>query len=75
MSLAVFVSLFMEDGVALEITYSALIVVFLGGSMILISRKKESQIQKREGYLIVTFGWLLMALTGMLPFLFTGSVN
>ncbi|MGB1404888.1 MAG: TrkH family potassium uptake protein, partial [Flavobacteriaceae bacterium] len=33
----------------------------------------DCQIQKREGYLIVTFGWVLMALTGTFPYLLTGS--
>jgi trk system potassium uptake protein TrkH len=47
----------------------------MGASMVLIFRNHHTNIQKREGYLIVTIGWLLMAVTGMLPFLTTGSID
>ena len=40
----------------------------------LLSRNHTKQIQKREGYLIVSFGWILMSLSGMLPYLFTGVI-
>ena len=29
---------------------------------------------KREGYIVVTFGWLVMALSGTIPYLLTGSI-
>ena len=31
-------------------------------------------IHKKEGYLIVTLGWLTLSFTGMLPYLFTGTI-
>ena len=65
----------MKDGVIFEITLSAFLVMVLGLFMMLVSRKHSAQIQKREGYLIVTLGWFLMAVTGMLPFLMTGSID
>jgi trk system potassium uptake protein TrkH len=40
----------------------------------LLSRNHTKQIQKREGYIIVSFGWVLMSLSGMLPYLFTGVI-
>ena len=75
MLLAALISLLMKDGVSFEITLSAITVMGMGASMVLVFRNHHANIQKREGYLIVTIGWLLMAVTGMLPFLATGSVD
>ena len=75
MLLAALISLLMKDGVSSEITLCAFIVLGMGASMVLIFRNHHTNIQKREGYLIVTIGWLLMAVTGMLPFLTTGSID
>lgn len=35
---------------------------------------KNNLIGKREGYLIVAFGWLVMIVFGMLPYLFSGTL-
>jgi trk system potassium uptake protein TrkH len=34
----------------------------------------DSELRKRDGYLIVTFGWLTMSLTGSLPYVFSGAI-
>ena len=75
MLLAALISFLMKDGVSSEITLCAFIVIGMGTSMVLIFRNHHTNIQKREGYIIVTIGWLLMAVTGMLPFLTTGSID
>ena len=75
MLLAALIIILMRDGVSFEITLSAFTVMGVGTLMVLIFRNHQSNIQKREGYLIVTIGWLLMAVTGMFPFLSTGSIN
>jgi trk system potassium uptake protein TrkH len=35
---------------------------------------EDSELRKRDGYLIVTFGWLIMSLTGSLPYVFSGAI-
>ncbi|MFK8038710.1 MAG: TrkH family potassium uptake protein [Crocinitomicaceae bacterium] len=35
---------------------------------------KDAEIKKRDGYLIVTMGWLSMAIFGTLPYLVTGAI-
>ena len=40
----------------------------------LFGRQYDKQIQKREGYVIVTLGWMMMTISGMLPFIFTNSM-
>ena len=72
MLIASLVSLLYKDGVTFEITISSFIVLFIGALLILFFRHYDKQIQKREGYLIVTLGWLLMAVSGTIPYIFTG---
>ncbi|OUW74883.1 MAG: potassium transporter, partial [Flavobacteriaceae bacterium TMED204] len=75
MLLSALVSWLMKDGVTFEIVLSAFIVMITGGFMMLVSLKHEAQIQKREGYLIVSLGWILMTITGMTPYLLTDAIQ
>ena len=43
----------------------------IGSIFILLGRKHNKHIHKREGYLIVSLGWLLMVLSGTFPYIFT----
>jgi trk system potassium uptake protein TrkH len=74
MLLSSLVSLLTHDGVTFGLTLAAFLVLFLGVFIMLLSRNHSKQIQKREGYIIVSFGWVLMSLSGMLPYLFTGVI-
>lgn len=75
MLLATIASWLMKDTVTFEMTVSAFVVMILGGFMMLISRNHEPQIHKREGYLIVTLGWVMMTLTGMIPYILTDTIE
>lgn len=74
MLLSAFTSYIYSDGVTFELTLSAFIVLSMGALMMLFGRRHNKKIQKREGYLIVSLGWLLMTITGMLPFIMTNSI-
>ena len=74
MLLATIASWLMKDGVTFEITLSAFVVMIFGGYDVDF-RNHEAHIQKREGYLIVTLGWVLMTLTGMIPFILTDTIQ
>ena len=51
------------------------ITIFSGFFMRQITKKhKNSEIKKRDGYLIVVGGWLFMTLFGCLPYLISGSI-
>lgn len=55
--------------------YSGLVCTGLGGILWWFVRSRsEDAIRKREGYLIVTLGWLTMVTFGMLPYLFSGVI-
>jgi trk system potassium uptake protein TrkH len=78
--------LFMFLGLPFSIYYNESIVPLLlsGGISILIglflwlffSRKSANQeLSMRDGYLVVTLGWLSMTIFGMLPFLISGTIT
>ncbi|AVI51257.1 potassium transporter [Pukyongia salina] len=68
------VSFAYKDGVGLDMVYSGITVMVAGGALMLLTRNHRKEIQKREGYLIVTFGWIIMSLAGTLPYLYTGAI-
>lgn len=75
MLLSALVSYIYQDGVAFEITLAAFLVLSIGALFILFGRQHEKQIQKREGYLIVSLGWILMAVSGTIPYLLTDTFS
>ena len=63
-----------EVSVALGIISAGLLTIFLGMVFMFFTRDHKKEIQKREGYIVVTFGWIFMSLSGCLPYLFTGAI-
>ena len=39
------------------------------------TREHDKKLGKREGYIIVTFGWVFMSLSGTLPYIFSGAIT
>ena len=72
MLLASIISYLTDDGVALSIILAAFTTLLTGLFMMLVTRQHEKTLHKREGYLVVSLGWILMTLSGMLPYLFSG---
>ena len=63
------VSYFYKDGITFQIIQASIFVISIGSILILIGRNHDKNIFKREGYLIVSLGWLLMVITGTFPYL------
>lgn len=74
MVLSVGVSFFYEDETFIKMILAGITAIGLGGIIMVTTRKHRKEIQMREGYIIVTFGWLVMALIGTLPYVFTESI-
>lgn len=74
MLLATLVSYVYDDGVTLEISTAALVTLFVGTLLMFTTRGHSKEVKKREGYIIVTFGWIFMALSGSLPYLISESI-
>ena len=69
------VSLLVNDGIFNDITTSGIITMSFGTILMTLNRNNVRQINKRDGYLIVTLGWITMILSGMLPYYLTGSLS
>ena len=72
MLISTLVSILTKDGQTISLFMAAMLTLLVGIIMMLISRNHTKQLNKREGYLVVSLGWLLMTLSGMLPYLLTG---
>lgn len=74
MLIAALLSLFYKDGATLNIFYAGISVMLIGVLAMLNTRKHKKEMNKREGYIVVTFGWLIMTISGTFPYLFTGAI-
>ena len=71
---AALVSGLYKDGVTIEITMAAIVTMLVGLVAMFFTRDHKKEVKPKEGYIIVTFGWLVMSASGMLPYLFTGAI-
>ena len=67
-------SLYNNEEAQWGILSAGLITITLGFYMWYSNRNAPKNLQKKEGYIIVTSGWLILSLTGTLPYLLTGSI-
>ena len=74
MIIATLVSWFYKDGVTVQIAGASITTMFIGVLLMFFTREHRKEMKQREGYIIVTFGWIFMAFSGMLPYLFTESI-
>jgi trk system potassium uptake protein TrkH len=74
MLLSALISLIYRDGVTVSLLVAAFITLTLGGLSMIFTRNPTKEMNKREGYIVVAFGWVIMALTGALPYVVTGSI-
>jgi len=70
-----FVSFLLKDGFFNNIIYASLCCLFIGSIIMFFSRNPTKVINRRDGYLIVIFGWLTMVFSGTLPYVFTDTIN
>lgn len=64
-----------EVAILSQLTSAFLSVIILGFLLMFFTRNHNKDFGKKEGYLIVTLGWIFMALSGCLPYLFTSSIT
>ncbi|MDC0177064.1 TrkH family potassium uptake protein [Polaribacter sp.] len=67
-------SLYHDENAKWGILGAGIVTVIIGLLLYFLNRPKSTSIQKKEGYLIVTLGWLTLSITGMLPYLFSGAI-
>lgn len=74
MLLASAVSLYYREDVVVEVFTASLLTMVAGMLLMFFTKGHRREVNKRDGYLIVTLGWVLMALSGTLPYLLSGSI-
>ncbi|SMP09577.1 trk system potassium uptake protein TrkH [Muriicola jejuensis] len=74
MLLAAVVSGIYEDGVTLDITLASIVTMMIGVMAMFLTRGHDKEVSRKEGYIIVTFGWIIMAASGVLPYIFSGAI-
>lgn len=75
MLLSAVVSFLYRDGVTLQLFLTGLTVLLIGGLLMSFSRNHSKVMDRREGYLVVTFGWIVMTVSGTLPYMATEVVS
>ncbi|NER12411.1 TrkH family potassium uptake protein [Leptobacterium flavescens] len=63
-----------KDGVTFDIFLAGITTIFSGILLMFVTRDHKREVKKKEGYIIVTFGWLIMSLSGTLPYIFSDSI-
>lgn len=74
MLISALVSLIYKDSASMELVLAGVTVLAIGVTFMLASLNHKKEMNKREGYVVVTFGWIIMALSGTFPYLFTGTI-
>ena len=74
MLLAAFASGLYRDGATLDITLAAIVTMLFGVMAMFYTRGHKKEVKRREGYLVVTLGWVVMSLSGSLPYIFSGAI-
>lgn len=72
--LSTLISFLYKDGVTLELLLSGGIILAIGFILMYNTRDHKKEMGKRDGYIIVAFGWLVMALSGSVPYMVTQSI-
>ena len=74
MLIAALVSGLLKDGATLDILLAAIVTMMVGVMAMFYTRGHRKEVKRKEGYVIVTFGWLIMSISGVLPYLFSGAI-
>lgn len=75
MSISAIVSAIYGEEEATELLAASLVAIGIGAILMVLTRGHIKELAKKEGYLIVTMGWLIMAFAGTMPYLFTGAIT
>jgi len=75
MLISALVSLIYKDGITTDLLLSGLAVALSGLFLMYSTRDHRKEMNKREGYIVVAFGWIVMSISGTLPYLVTGALD
>ena len=75
MLLAALLSFMYSDGATNQLVLSGISVLVIGFLAMIFTKNHSEEMTKRQGYIVVAFGWIVMALSGTLPYILTGSIT
>ncbi len=75
MFLSALISFIYADGITVDLIISGSIVSIIGFLMLFLNKNHDKQINKREGYLVVVLGWIIMIFSGTIPYILTGAID
>ncbi len=68
-------SYYFDSGDGMALLISGLICLATASALWFVSTNERGSISRREGYLIVALGWVVMVTAGMLPYLVSGEIS
>ncbi len=74
MLISAIVSWAYNDGVTLEILLAGISTLLIGVALMFFTREHKKELNKRDGYIVVAIGWIVMSLSGTLPYVFTNAI-
>ena len=74
MLIATIFSLIYADGVTVPLLLSGILTLLVGVLLMIGTKNHKKEMNKREGYIVVTFGWIVMSLSGTLPYITSGAI-
>ncbi len=74
MMISTLISFIYKDGVTLQLFLAGFVTLLMGTFAMLGTKNHRKEMNKREGYIVVAFGWVVMSLTGTLPYLLTDAI-
>jgi len=74
MLLAALVSGLYADGATFGIGLGAITTLFVGTLAMFFTRGHKKEVKRKEGYIIVAFGWIIMSASGVLPYVLSGAI-
>lgn len=75
MLLSAVISVIYNDGVSFELFLAGVTTLAAGLFTMIFTRNHTKEMNKREGYIVVALGWIIMSLSGTLPYVLTGSIS
>ncbi len=74
MLISALISFFNHEEATKGIFISGLLSIAIGGVSQFATKGFKKEIKKREGYLVVALGWIVMSFSGALPYFITGYI-
>ncbi len=63
-----------ESDVALSFLYTIIAIVFVSGTVLLLTKNRTQDFYAQEGFLATGLSWIFMSLFGCLPFVISGQI-